>query len=113
MLVQWAGELIDILASRLFYLTTLSLPSHPPLSSSSFPHFPTCVSLNFFRNPTGVWIAELAEPYYAFKKAGYEITIASPAGGACPIDAGSMADGAFTEDSKKFLQDAEAYAKFR
>ena len=47
-------------------------------------------------NPTGLWIAEVAEPYYAFKAAGYDITIASPSGGACPIDAGSMKGDALT-----------------
>ena len=60
-------------------------------------------------NPTGLWIAELAEPYYAFKAAGYDITIASPQGGACPIDAGSMKGDALTADSKKFMHDAEAF----
>ena len=35
--------------------------------------------------PTGIWLAELAEPWYAFKAAGYEITLASTAGGACSI----------------------------
>ena len=63
-------------------------------------------------NPTGVWIAELAEPYYAFKAAGYDVTIASTAGGACPIDAGSMKGDALTEDSKKFMVDAEAFGAF-
>ena len=60
-------------------------------------------------NPSGLWIAELAEPYYAFKAAGYDITIASPQGGACPIDAGSMKGDALTADSKKFMHDAEAF----
>jgi len=59
-------------------------------------------------NPTGLWLSELAEPYYAFKEAGHELTIASPAGGAIPIDAGSMGGDFFTEDAKKFMHDAEA-----
>mmetsp|Transcript_33670 Transcript_33670/g.60623 ORF Transcript_33670/g.60623 Transcript_33670/m.60623 type:complete len:228 (-) Transcript_33670:445-1128(-) len=59
-------------------------------------------------HPTGLWIEELAAPYYQFKKAGYEVVVASPAGGAIPIDAGSMAEGFFTEDAKKFMHDAEA-----
>lgn len=57
---------------------------------------------------TGVWIEEVAAPYYLFKKAGYDVVIASPAGGAVPIDAGSMAEGFFTDAAKKFLHDAEA-----
>lgn len=59
-------------------------------------------------NPTGLWLAELAEPYYLFKEAGHEVTIASPAGGAIPIDAGSMAGDFFTADAKKFMHDNEA-----
>ena len=52
---------------------------------------------------TGLWIEELATPYYLFKKAGYEVTIASPAGGAIPVDKNSMADGFFTDEAKKFM----------
>ena len=59
-------------------------------------------------NPTGLWLAELAEPWFVFGEAGYEITLASPAGGAIPIDAGSMAEGFFTDDAKKFMLDAKA-----
>lgn len=57
---------------------------------------------------TGLWIEELAAPYYIFKKAGYEIVVASPAGGAVPIDQGSMGEGFFTDEAKKFMHDAEA-----
>ena len=42
--------------------------------------------------PTGIWLAELAEPWYAFKAAGYEITLGSTAGGACSIGKGTRAD---------------------
>jgi len=61
--------------------------------------------------PTGLWLAELAEPYYVFTAAGFEVTVASPLGGSIPIDPGSMGDGFFTEDSKKFMVDAAAYAQ--
>lgn len=57
---------------------------------------------------TGLWIEELATPYYLFKKAGYEVTVSSPAGGAIPIDKNSMADGFFTDEAQKFMHDAEA-----
>eukprot|EP00584_Thalassiosira_punctigera_P023360 CAMPEP_0172565640 /NCGR_PEP_ID=MMETSP1067-20121228/108967_1 /TAXON_ID=265564 ORGANISM="Thalassiosira punctigera, Strain Tpunct2005C2" /NCGR_SAMPLE_ID=MMETSP1067 /ASSEMBLY_ACC=CAM_ASM_000444 /LENGTH=226 /DNA_ID=CAMNT_0013356571 /DNA_START=78 /DNA_END=758 /DNA_ORIENTATION=+ len=60
---------------------------------------------------TGLWIEELATPYYLFKNAGCEVVIASPAGGAIPIDASSMSEGFFTEDSKKFMHDAEAFGQ--
>ena len=35
---------------------------------------------------TGFWIEEFATPYYAFKDAGLEMVLASPAGGQAPID---------------------------
>jgi len=57
---------------------------------------------------TGVWIEELAAPYYAFQEAGYEIVLASIAGGPIPLDEGSFGAGFFTEDSKKFMHDGTA-----
>ncbi len=36
--------------------------------------------------PVGFWAAELTHPYYEFSEAGYEITIASPAGGKVELD---------------------------
>jgi putative intracellular protease/amidase len=35
---------------------------------------------------TGSWLEELAAPYYVFKDAGVEITLASPKGGRPPLD---------------------------
>lgn len=52
---------------------------------------------------TGTWIEEVACPYYRFKAAGYEVEIASPNGGAVPIDKGSLTEGFFTDDAKKFM----------
>jgi putative intracellular protease/amidase len=37
--------------------------------------------------PVGFWAAELTHPYYAFKRVRYEVTVASPDGGAVEIDA--------------------------
>lgn len=54
-------------------------------------------------HPTGLWIEELAAPYYAFKEAGYEIIIASPAGGPIPLDQNSFGEGSFTDHAKKFM----------
>jgi putative intracellular protease/amidase len=39
--------------------------------------------------PVGFWGAELAHAWLAFKEAGYEVTIASPDGGKCELDAWS------------------------
>ena len=41
-------------------------------------------------HPTGLWIEEAATPYYLFQEAGFEVVIASTAGGPVPIDANSM-----------------------
>ncbi len=38
---------------------------------------------------TGFWLEEFAAPYYVFKDAGAEITLASPKGGQPPIDPSS------------------------
>ena len=36
--------------------------------------------------PVGFWGSELTHPYYAFREAGYEVTVASPEGGRCELD---------------------------
>lgn len=40
--------------------------------------------------PTGVWLEELAAPYYIFLSAGFEVDVASIAGGKVPLDPGSI-----------------------
>ncbi len=57
---------------------------------------------------TGFWLEEFAAPYYIFKDAGADITIASPKGGQPPIDPSSDDEGAQTEDTRRFKADAEA-----
>jgi putative intracellular protease/amidase len=37
--------------------------------------------------PVGFWWSELTHPYYAFREAGYEVEVFSPAGGKCVADA--------------------------
>lgn len=58
--------------------------------------------------PTGVWLEEVAAPYYALKNAGCHVEIASILGSAVPIDKASMAEGFFTPTSQKFMLDPEA-----
>lgn len=41
---------------------------------------------------TGVWLEEIAVPYLALAKAGVSITVASPKGGAVPLDPHSLDD---------------------
>eukprot|EP00882_Tetradesmus_deserticola_P000350 GHRQ01000385.1.p1 GENE.GHRQ01000385.1~~GHRQ01000385.1.p1 ORF type:complete len:335 (+),score=124.76 GHRQ01000385.1:138-1007(+) len=58
--------------------------------------------------PTGLWLSELAEPYWVLKDAGYDITLASPNGGAVPVDPVSLAGDAKTADAERMLNDDEA-----
>jgi putative intracellular protease/amidase len=37
--------------------------------------------------PVGFWAAELAHPYYEFSECGFDVTVASPSGGAVQVDA--------------------------
>ncbi|BDG74419.1 dimethylallyltransferase [Roseomonas fluvialis] len=41
--------------------------------------------------PTGLWMSELTTPYWAFVDAGFEVQLASIAGGRPPVDPRSMA----------------------
>jgi len=55
---------------------------------------------------TGFWLEEFTAPYYVFKDAGAHITIASPKGGKPPVDPASEAEGALTDSTKRFSEDA-------
>jgi putative intracellular protease/amidase len=57
---------------------------------------------------TGFWLEEFAAPYYVFKDAGAEITLASPKGGQPPLDPSSDAEDAQTEATKRFKADEAA-----
>ena len=57
---------------------------------------------------TGVWLEDIAEPYYIFKDAGAHITIVSPKGGSVPIDPKSQSIVIITSNGKRFLKDQEA-----
>jgi putative intracellular protease/amidase len=59
-------------------------------------------------NKTGFWLEEFAAPYYVFKDAGAEITLASPKGGQPPLDPSSDSDDAQTEATKRFKGDDAA-----
>ncbi|MFB0912873.1 MAG: type 1 glutamine amidotransferase domain-containing protein, partial [Glaciecola sp.] len=60
---------------------------------------------------TGLWVEEFAAPYYVFKKAGFNILLASPLGGQPPIDPKSKLADFQTEQTKKFYKDDKAKAK--
>jgi putative intracellular protease/amidase len=59
---------------------------------------------------TGFWIEELAAPYYTFKEAGVEITLASPKGGRPPLDPKSNEPAFQTDVTRRFEADVEAMA---
>lgn len=59
---------------------------------------------------TGFWLEEFAAPYYTFKDAGVDVTLASPAGGQPPLDPKSDQPQAQTEFTKRFKEDDKAQA---
>ena len=60
---------------------------------------------------TGFWLEELAAPYYVFKDAGVEITLASPKGGRPPLDPKSDEPESRTDLTLRFEKDAAAEAQ--
>lgn len=61
--------------------------------------------------PTGLWLEELAAPYYAFVDARCDVTIASPQGGAAPVDPRSTDDRGQTASTRRFESDIKAQHK--
>lgn len=59
---------------------------------------------------TGFWLEELAAPYYVFKEAGAQLTLASPKGGQPPLDPKSNDPDFQTDHTRRFEADAEAQA---
>ncbi len=66
--------------------------------------------------PTGLWLEEFAVPYLALKEAGYKIEVATPNGGASPIDARSKPtpeQAAAWKEAEKRLSDTKPLAAIR
>src|SRR4051794_25630235 len=59
---------------------------------------------------TGFWLEELAAPYYVFKAAGAELTLAPQKGGRPPLDPKSNEPENRTELTLRFEQDEDAQA---
>ncbi|MBU3078817.1 type 1 glutamine amidotransferase domain-containing protein [Sphingomonas quercus] len=57
---------------------------------------------------TGFWLEEFAAPYFTFKDAGAEVTIASPNGGQPPLDPKSNEPEFQTDLTHRFERDADA-----
>jgi putative intracellular protease/amidase len=58
--------------------------------------------------PTGFWLEEFTAPYYVFKDAGAEVTLASPKGGQPPVDPKSEEPENQTESMTRFKEDTVA-----
>jgi len=59
---------------------------------------------------TGFWLEEFAAPYYVFKDAKVDVTLASPLGGQPPLDPKSDDAASETESTRRFKADADARA---
>jgi putative intracellular protease/amidase len=57
---------------------------------------------------TGFWLEEFATPYYRFKDANANITLASPNGGQPPLDPKSDQPDFQTESTERFKKDTDA-----
>jgi putative intracellular protease/amidase len=61
---------------------------------------------------TGLWLEELAVPYYIFKEAKALLTLATPNGGEVPVDPRSESIIVATSTRKRFQSDPEAISWF-
>jgi len=65
-------------------------------------------------DPTGVWLEEVTTPYYAFIDEGYNVEIATVAGGNVPIDPRSIGDEQKKEESvARYYEDSALQAAFK
>src|SRR5580698_10166974 len=58
--------------------------------------------------PTGFWLEEFAAPYFVFRDAGVQVTLASPKGGQPPLDPKSDLPENQTDAQVRFKQDKAA-----
>ena len=63
------------------------------------------------KEPTGVWLEELATPYYLLTEKGHQVDIASPLGKKTPFDPASLLPENITEPAKRFQEDKLAINK--
>jgi putative intracellular protease/amidase/catechol 2,3-dioxygenase-like lactoylglutathione lyase family enzyme len=61
---------------------------------------------------TGIWLEEFAAPYFVFRDAGVELTLASPKGGQPPIDPKSDTPENQTPAMARYKQDTAAQKAF-
>lgn len=63
-------------------------------------------------NRTGVWLSSFTDAYYRFIDAGFQVTVASPSGGRCPVDPLSDQDDHITDSVTSFRDDFIADMEF-
>jgi len=91
------GSLFDDEGKELTMKVLMVLTSHDQLGNTG--------------RKTGFWLEELAAPYYVFKDAGAQVTLASPKGGRPPLDPKSNEPSFQTDITRRFEKDAEAEAQ--
>ncbi|MES2450025.1 MAG: type 1 glutamine amidotransferase domain-containing protein [Pseudomonadota bacterium] len=57
---------------------------------------------------TGVWLEELAAPYYVLMDAGHDVLLSSTVGAAAPLDPASLESPWLTPAGQRFLDDSRA-----
>ena len=62
---------------------------------------------------TGAWYEEVAAPYWVFRDAGHEVTLATIRGGEVPFDPRSLTESPLPEAVRRFHDDEEAVAAAR
>ncbi|HVW79971.1 MAG TPA: type 1 glutamine amidotransferase domain-containing protein [Mycobacteriales bacterium] len=94
---------------------------HPELRDAQRFHLPGRKALVVATNhgvldvgkPTGVFASELTVPYYAFLDAGMDVDVASPRGGAIPVDPLSLKPVIRSAADDRFLADDDLRRKLR
>jgi len=59
-------------------------------------------------NKSGSWLEELAAPYWRFIDAGFNVVLASPQGGAAPLDPMSLEEAWISAAGRRFVNDPAA-----
>jgi len=64
-------------------------------------------------HPTGLWFEEFAVPFKMFRERGFRVTVASPRGGAVPIDPRSEPKDKNSQDAKAALDALKSTKELR
>lgn len=79
-------------------LFSLAIPQETVANGRNVLMFVTGADKTQNGKQTGIWLEEFTVPYLLFKEAGYTITVASPQGGAVPVDPGSQKESEHKTD---------------